>query len=62
MKGYEVKFNVYADSQEEADKTSEAVKSFISDLASRGIAVTADKLTAAMTKWKNSFLVVNYFK
>jgi len=62
MKGYELRFNVYADSQEEADKAATAIKQFISDMAGKGIAVSANKIAEAVTKWKNNFLVTNYFK
>ena len=62
MGGYEVRFNVYANSQEEADRTSEAVKAFISEKAKQGIAVTADKLSEAIGRFKDSYFVTNYFK
>ena len=62
MGGYEVKFNVYANSQEEADRASEMIKSFISEKAKMGIAVTADRLVAAVVKYKDNYFVTNYFK
>ena len=62
MKGFEVKFNVYANSQDEADAASLAIKRFISGLAERGVAVTADKIAEAADKWKNNYFVTNYFK
>lgn len=62
MSGYEIKFNVYADSQEEADRASEAVKAFISEKAKQGIAVTANKLSEAIGRFKDSYFVTNYFK
>ena len=62
MKGYEMRFNVYANSQEEADQASEAVKAFVTQLAMKGVAVTAEKITAAVGKWKDSYFVTNYFK
>ena len=62
MKGFEVKFNVYAETQEEADTATQAIKSFISDMAGRGVAVTAPKLTTAVERWKNNVFVINYFK
>lgn len=62
MQGYELKFNVYANSQAEADATTTAIKSFISELAARGVAVSATKLSAAISKWKNNPLIINYFK
>ena len=62
MKGYPVQFNVYAETQEEADRTSEAIKAFITAQAQKGVAVTAEKLTAAVRKWGDNFLVASYFK
>ena len=62
MKGYPIKFNVYAETQAEADKAAEAIKSFISVQARKGIAVTAEKLAAAVEKWKDNYFVISYFK
>lgn len=62
MKGYEIKFNVYAETQGEADLASETVKGFISEMAQKGIAVTANKITDAVRKWKDNYFVNNYFK
>ena len=62
MNGFEIKFNVYANSQEEADKATDAIKAFIGAKANQGIAVTADKITAAVNKYKDNYFVTNYFK
>lgn len=62
MQGFEVKFNVYAETKEEADRASNAIKAFISGMASQGIAVTANKLSSAVDRWKNNVFVTNYFK
>lgn len=62
MQGFEVKFNVYAETADEANAASQAIKTFISEMASRGIAVTATKLTTAIERWKNNVFVTNYFK
>lgn len=62
MQGYEVKFNVYADSQTEANIASENIKIFIFEMAQKGIAVTANKLSDAVTRWKDNYFVTNYFK
>lgn len=65
MKGFEIKFNIYADSQEEADMASKAIKEFISEHAKQGRAVTATKIANAISKWKDNVLVknriINYF-
>ena len=62
MKGFEIRFNVYADSQEEADLASNVIKAFITEHAQKGIAVTANKLTEAVQKWKDNYFVTNFFK
>jgi len=62
MGGYEVRFNVYANSQEEADRASEAVKAFISEKARIGVAVTAERIVSAISKYKDNYFVTNYFK
>lgn len=66
MKGYEVKFNIYANSQNEADVVSSAIKGFINENARMGIAVTAEKITDAIQKWGNNpFIknrITNFFK
>ena len=65
MKGYEVRFNIYANSQEEADMATQAIKAFISEHAKHGRAVTAKKVADAISRWKNNVLVrnkiINYF-
>lgn len=62
MKGFPVTFNVYADTSEEAETASRAIKDFINAKARIGVAVTADKLTKAIEKWRDSIIVTNYFR
>lgn len=66
MGGFEVKFNIYATSQEEADAVSKAIIAFISENAQHGIAVTATKCLQAVSNWgSNPFIknrITNYFK
>lgn len=62
MGGYEVRFNVYAETQAQADETARAIKDFIGDSARQGIAVTATRLTEAVRRWGGNPLVRNYFK
>ncbi len=62
MSGFEIRFNVYANSQEEADRATEAIKAFITAKASQGIAVTADRIAAAIDKYKDNYFVTSYFK
>ena len=66
MKGYEVRFNIYADSQAEADMATQAIKAFINEHAKHGRAVTARKVADAVVKWESNPLVkrriIDYFK
>ena len=62
MKGYEVKFNIYAESQEEADDLSRAVKEFIAARARTGIAVTARKLCEALARWGANAFITGFFR
>ena len=59
MQGFEVKFNIYAESQEEADAVSNFLREFVNDHSRRGIAVTAAKLQEAFRHWGDSPLVRN---
>ena len=61
MQGFEIRFNVYAQSQEEADKATEAIKAFISSKAQQGIAVTAARITDAVARYKDNYFVTQYF-
>jgi len=62
MNGYELKFNVYANSQEEADLATKTIIEFIGNNAAKGIPVTARKIAEAVERWKNNYFVTNYFK
>ena len=62
MQGFPISFNVYANSQEEADKATLAIKQFITDSANMGVAITAEKILRAVSKWGHNPFVVNYFK
>ena len=62
MKGFPVQFNVYAETQAEADAASEAIKTFISAQAEKGVAVTAIKVAEAVRRWKDNYFVTSYFK
>lgn len=62
MEGYEIRFKVYANSQDEADAASKAIKGFVSNMALNGVAVTANKMKSAIERWCNNVFVTNYFK
>lgn len=62
MKGFEVSFKVFANTQEEANKASEVLRKFVDDNARQGIAVTANKLVEAVSKFGNNVFVNSYLK
>ena len=62
MKGFQVSFNVFANSQEEADKASTVIRKFVDDNARQGIAVTANKLIEALNKYGNNMFVNSYLR
>lgn len=66
MGGYEVKFNIYAESQSEADAVSQAIIAFIDENARKGIAISASKCLQAVSNWgENPFIknrITNFFR
>ena len=66
MKGYEIRFNIYAESEQEVEMARRAIVEFISDNAQQGRAVTAKKIADIIPQWKGNSLIyqriVNYFK
>ena len=62
MQGFEIRFNVYANDQTEADEATATIKQFVSEMAVQGRAVTARKISDAVRKYKNNYFVTNYFK
>ena len=61
MQGFEIKFNVYANDQNEADNARNAIVSFINNMAQQGYAVTGNKIINAINRWGNNPLIKNYF-
>lgn len=65
MEGYEIKFNIYAESAEEAASARNAIVGFIDALAGQGRAVSGKKIAEAAAKWdKNPFVkskIIEYF-
>lgn len=65
MNGYEIKFNIYADSPEEVEAARMSIVSFINQHAQHGRAVTARKITEAVSRWdKNPFVrnrIIEFF-
>ena len=65
LHGYEIKFQVYADSPEEVESARLAIVSFLKQHAQQGRAVTARKVTEAVSRWdKNPFVknrIIEFF-
>ena len=59
MNGYEIKFNIYADSPEEVEAARLAIVNFINQHAQHGRAVTARKITEAVSRWDQNTFVKN---
>lgn len=66
MSGFEIRFNIYAETQAEADAARQAIINFIAEHAKQGRAVTGKKIVNALSRWKDNILVrnkiIDYFK
>lgn len=66
LKGFPISFNIYAENEEEVEEARKAIIAFIGLHASQCRAVTARKVTQALSNWdKNPFVrnqIINYFK
>lgn len=54
MEGYEIKFNIYADSEQEAEAARQAIVGFIGTMARQGRAVRGSKIADAVARWDNN--------
>ena len=65
MKGFELKFNIYAENEAEVAEARNAIVSFINANADEGRAITARKVADVVPKWRtNPFVkqqIVNLF-
>jgi hypothetical protein len=66
MKGYPITFNIYAESEHEAEEARMAIVAFIGQHARQGRAVTGRKIAQAIANWDKNLIVknqiINYFK
>lgn len=66
MKGYPITFNIYAESEQEAEEARMAIVAFIGQHARQGRAVTGRKIAQAIVNWDKNLIVknqiINYFK
>lgn len=62
MQPYKIEFYAYCNTEDEAETLSKALYDFVALKRSQGIAVTAEKMTKALTQFKDNFFVNNYLK
>lgn len=66
LKGFPISFNIYAENETEVEEARKAIIAFIGLHASQCRAVTARKVTQALSNWdKNPIVrnqIINYFK
>ena len=66
LSGFQLKVNIYAHDEAEVEECRKAVIAFIAQHAEKGRAVTARKVTEALTQWdKNPIIktrIINYLK
>lgn len=62
----QISFNIYASSDEEAEKGRKAIIKFISMVGQHGAKVTGNKIADAVAKLNNSpfvtYQIINFFK
>jgi hypothetical protein len=59
LSGFPLTVNIYAHDQQEVEQAREALCTFIRSHALQGRAVTAGKITAALSRWDSNILVRN---
>ena len=59
MQGFELKFNIYAETADEVADARNAIVDFINFHAKQGRAVTARKIADAVRKWDKNVLIKN---
>lgn len=57
MNGYEIKFNIYAEDEQEVAMARDAIVRFINAHAQHGRAVTGRKIADAVSRWDSNPLV-----
>lgn len=57
MQGFEIKFKIYAETQEEVTAAEKVLQDFVNEQGKEGRAVTANKIAEIVPKWKDNFLV-----
>lgn len=62
MQPYKIEIYVYAENADEAAKVQRSAIGFVKEKYNAGILVTADKLSSAIERFKDSYIVNQFFK
>lgn len=62
MKPYKIQIYIYAENDQQAEQVAHSAKAFVKKKYEQGILITADKLSAALDRFADSFIVNQYFK
>lgn len=62
MKPYKIQIYIYAENDQQAEQVAQSAKAFVKKKYEQGILITADKLSAALDRFADSFIVNQYFK
>ena len=66
MKIFPITVNIYAESEEEAERARHALGGFVDDMGRIGIAVRGSKIADGISRWeKNAFVksqIIKHFK
>ena len=59
MRGFNISFNIYAETEQEAEEARAAIIDFIGQHARQGRAVTGKKIAEAVRNWERNPIVRN---
>lgn len=62
MKPYKINIYLYAENEDQAKEAEKAAYEFVKDNYQNGVLVSALKVSEALRKFKNNFLVTNYLR
>lgn len=62
MQPFKIEIYVYAENADEAAKVQRSAINFVKEKYNCGILISADKLSKAIEKFKDSYIVNQYFK
>lgn len=54
-----IEFNIFANSDEEAEELTKLIKDFVNKQCMEGRKISADKLIKAINKWQNKPFIIN---